>query len=676
MDYNSYNKIFAAPPNQPAPGSSGFFPTNSSAAFLKVPNPGLVLKQENSTEPNSGTATPPVNYCQSGHHYADPGGHQQEKHVYYGKPLDLQLVSNPYLPHSQTTIFGQQQTTFQMSHDYHEHSNASTISTVDHHQSPYSVQASPIHQAVNTPHSVVVQHPGQVPVAKAGQKVTYGCEMCAKTFDSKAKLDKHQRIHNEDLTFECRVCDKKFKSQNTLTCHEKVHGENAVDNSFSCVTCGKVFKSEEKLQVHMRLHTGEKPYQCKICMKCFNHQSNLIAHSRTHEKVRKALKCDRCNKVLDNEERLAIHMRLHTGEKPYKCSYCDKRFNHKSTVCTHEKTVHIAANAYKCNRCHKTFNQKCQLQYHEKLQEAHTIACEQCDKIFCYQASLKEHTFRVHCPRRKHRKDRLAGVNIDNEGRNKFRCEVCYRRFYYKRALDMHMGIHDIALDVNALYFSCNYCPETFTDEEPLLKHEAEHVANNTTDFMENMKALEQSEDPENGQVLGKYRCPLCFSRFEELSELKEHHKTHICSNPEECTKCKPTLAEDYDFTQGNYDESEDNQTIQCKICERKLPSFELFQIHFHYHTSRVPFYCYQCRTEFPDKKELYAHSKSHAPKESEAHTCEVCKKIFSTRGNFRRHLKSHEAIRDFACDRCFKQFDYRSELDLHLRKSHGIDYS
>lgn len=365
-------------PNQPAPGSSGFYPANSPAAFLKVPNPALVLKQENiSSEPNSGTATPPVNYSQSAQHYVDPSGHQQDKHVYYGKPLDLQLVSNPYLPHTQTTIIGQQQATFQMAHDYHEHSNASTISTVDHHQS-YSVQASPVPQPANT-HSVV-QHSSQVPVA-TGQKITYGCEICAKTFDSKAKLDKHQRTHNEDLTFECRVCDKKFRSQNTLTCHEKVHGENAVDNSFSCVTCGKVFKSEEKLQIHMRLHTGEKPYQCKICMKCFNHQSNLIAHSRTHEKVRKALKCERCNKVLDNEERLAIHMRLHTGEKPYKCSYCDKRFNHKSTVCTHEKTVHIAANAYKCNRCHKTFNQKCQLQYHEKLQEAHTIACEHCDKV-------------------------------------------------------------------------------------------------------------------------------------------------------------------------------------------------------------------------------------------------------------------------------------------------------
>lgn len=295
-------------------------------------------------------------------------------------------------------------------------------------------------------------------------------------------------------------------------------------------------------------------------------------------------------------------------------------------------------------------------------------------QVFCYNASHKEHMFRVHFPRKK--KERPAGPNGEGSGRNKFKCNVCDRRFYYKRALEMHMGVHDASLDVNVLYFSCNYCPETFTDEEPLLQHEAEHVANKTTDFMENMKSLEQSEDPEFGQVLGKYRCPLCFNRFEDLPALQEHHRTHLCSKPEECDKCQPTLAEDYDFTKSTYDEKDDSSTTQCHICERTLQSFELFQNHFHYHTSRVPFYCYQCREEFPDKKELYAHTKTHAPRDAESYTCEICAKVFSTKGNFRRHLKSHEAVRAFACDRCFKQYDYKSALDLHLKKAHGIEYS
>ncbi|XP_050086767.1 zinc finger protein 260-like [Anopheles aquasalis] len=726
MDYTYDNKPYSGVAQ--APEGSGFFSSvPNTTTFLKVPNPLIKQAAKNAVPAAShpeGTVTPPVNYSQNQQYGEENHVEEKSSFLVGRKQLEVQFVSSAYVQqHPQQFVHGpvhavhyahqpphlahqqlqqhlvpsvpshlhqpQQQVVPQQLQDHHPQlgagyydytTHSDTTSTVAgrryNNQSSPTVTGEAVTQTLTVP---VVAGTSSTPVAtaSAAQAASFSCNACSKSFASRLKLTKHQKSHgaaDTEEVFKCRVCEKIFRSKSTLICHEKVHGENGVGNNFSCAECGKMFASEEKLQVHHRLHTGEKPYECKVCSKHFNHQSNLIVHSRIHEKVKKAIKCDRCSKVLDNEERLAVHMRLHTGEKPYKCSYCDKRFNHKSTASTHEKAAHIAANSFRCDRCHKTFNQKCQLQYHEKLQEPDTIACAMCDKVFCYTASHKEHVFKVHSTRQKRNpkksgpSETSAKGDNNRQGRNRFKCTVCDRRFYYARALELHMGVHDASLDVNVLYYSCNYCPETFTDDDLLRKHEEDHEANGTTDFLKNLKHQMVEETTKDG-----FRCPLCFKEFADQQTLREHHKTHLCANPE-CSKCVAANQAEFDLTISTYDAAEDKRETVCNVCHRELPTFEQYQNHFYYHTSRVPFYCYQCREEFNDKRELYTHTKTHLPRVPESYTCKNCGKVFSTKGNFKRHLKSHEAVRAFACDRCYKQYDYKSALETHLKRSHGIE--
>nr|XP_021194732.2 zinc finger protein 234 [Helicoverpa armigera] len=196
----------------------------------------------------------------------------------------------------------------------------------------------------------------------------FQCDTCSRSFYKRDLLVKHTKIHMPIENFyECDVCKKKFHRSDNLRSHKRVHDvhrEKPSSNNCLCLYCGRSFSNSSNLIVHMRRHTGEKPYKCDFCGKGFPRSSDLQCHRRSHTGEKPCI-CRVCGKGFSRSNKLSRHMRVHTGQRPYKCTYCEKAFSQSNDLNLHIRR-HTGDRPYICEVCGDRFIQGTALQNHRR----------------------------------------------------------------------------------------------------------------------------------------------------------------------------------------------------------------------------------------------------------------------------------------------------------------------
>ncbi|KPJ17511.1 Zinc finger protein 160 [Papilio machaon] len=329
----------------------------------------------------------------------------------------------------------------------------------------------------------------------------YSCMCCDKRFPTERALRHHIGVQHEGVrAHRCVQCPAALATRNSLNKHVRaVHAgarppaRHVCDTCgrafrlvykcdvtlyrYSCMCCDKRFPTERALRHHIGVqHEGVRAHRCVQCPAALATRNSLNKHVRAvHAGARPPARhvCDTCGRAFRGKSVLMNHVRTHTGEKPFSCAECGRRFTQRTAMRTHTRLVHL-----KVRR-----NAKVSVYTDRHVSTCTLYSCAECGRRFTQRTAMRTHTRLVHL---KVRRNAKVSVYTDRHVSTctLYSCAECGRRFTQRTAMRTHTRLVHLKVRRNAkvsvytdrhvstcTLYSCAECGRRFTQRTAMRTH-------------------------------------------------------------------------------------------------------------------------------------------------------------------------------------------------------------
>eukprot|EP01083_Nonionella_stella_P208725 757231_1 len=108
----------------------------------------------------------------------------------------------------------------------------------------------------------------------------------------------------------CIICGLLMISPKSVENHRQLHFDE--EGSHRCVVCSRVSNRKAAIKIHIRRHTGVKPFCCLTCHKPFTTNGQLSYHIQSHHNGQNGrFKCAECGKCFSLKSSLTQHLQSH-----------------------------------------------------------------------------------------------------------------------------------------------------------------------------------------------------------------------------------------------------------------------------------------------------------------------------------------------------------------------------